>query len=101
MLEGELAASSIPDREVKIVSITFDPSRDTPDWLKKYADHLQPFDRNRWLFLTGSKSEIQTAMTAFDFAADRNRAGDFDHASRVYLIDGAGHIRQIYSTSFL
>jgi len=99
-LESALAARPIPARNVRIVSITFDPARDTAQWLKTYSENLRA-DPDRWLFLTGRPSEIRSTMRAFDFAADRNRAGDFDHASRVYLIDRAGRVRQIYSTSFL
>lgn len=42
--------------EVKMVSITVDPARDTPRALKEYAArfHVQP----GWQFLTGSKADI-------------------------------------------
>jgi protein SCO1 len=42
--------------EVALVSLTVDPTHDTPEVLKKYADkfHVQP----GWKFLTGRKSDI-------------------------------------------
>ena len=47
-----------PDADVHFVSITCDPDNDTPEALKKYAEHFKA-DPARWTFLTGDMDEIQ------------------------------------------
>lgn len=43
--------------DVRLVSITVDPERDTPQVLGRYADRFRA-DRTRWLFLTGEREAI-------------------------------------------
>jgi len=55
---------------VQLISITIDPEHDSPavmkDYLNKY--HAKP----GWTFLTGSRSDIDAVMTAFDaFFSDK------------------------------
>lgn len=83
-----------------LVSVSFDPQRDTPRWLATYAQSIGA-DPTAWLFLTGDARQIAGLLESYRFYARRERTGDFDHVSRVYLIDQAGRIRQIYSTGFL
>ncbi|MFM8286396.1 MAG: DUF420 domain-containing protein [Planctomycetaceae bacterium] len=45
------------DIPLRLVTITVDPDRDTPETLKKYADNLGA-DPDRWWFLTGDKPTI-------------------------------------------
>jgi cytochrome oxidase Cu insertion factor (SCO1/SenC/PrrC family) len=45
------------DRDVRFLSITVDPRRDTPAVLAKYAARYEA-DRERWWFLTGDKRAI-------------------------------------------
>jgi cytochrome oxidase Cu insertion factor (SCO1/SenC/PrrC family) len=60
-LQSDLA--SIPD--LRFVSISVDPERDTPALLSQYADRFNA-DPERWLFLTGDKRAIyQLAREGF------------------------------------
>jgi cytochrome oxidase Cu insertion factor (SCO1/SenC/PrrC family) len=52
-LQADLAA----EKEVRLVSITVDPGRDSPGVLSRYADRFGA-DPDRWLFLTGEKQAI-------------------------------------------
>jgi cytochrome oxidase Cu insertion factor (SCO1/SenC/PrrC family) len=52
-LQRDLAA----ERDVRFLSITVDPRRDTPVVLAKYASRYEA-DRERWWFLTGDKQAI-------------------------------------------
>jgi cytochrome oxidase Cu insertion factor (SCO1/SenC/PrrC family) len=52
----KLMVETIKD-EVWFVSISVDPDRDTPQAMKAFADK-QGVDQRRWLFLTGSKENI-------------------------------------------
>src|SRR5436305_611486 len=46
------------DADVRFVSVTVDPSTDTPERLQTYADQFGA-DPNRWWFLTGPLGETQ------------------------------------------
>ncbi len=60
-LQGELAAEG----DVRLVSITVDPERDTLEVLSRYADRFGAAP-DRWLFLTGEKGAIyRLAREAF------------------------------------
>ena len=49
---------------VQLVSITIDPENDSPAVLKEYLEKYQA--KPGWDFLTGSRSDIERVMTAFD-----------------------------------
>jgi protein SCO1/2 len=95
----QLGGSGAPGKSIRLVSISFDPARDTPAWLATYSRSVGADPR--WLFLTGSREQIASVLDGYDFHVTRLPSGDFDHVSRVYLIDASGNIRQIYSVSFL
>lgn len=47
---------------VRLLSISVDPERDTPERLKKYAQELGA-DTNRWTFAVGDRTEITRILT--------------------------------------
>jgi protein SCO1 len=93
---------------LRLLSLSFDPSGDTP---QRMADYARAFVNDQggsdWRFLTTqSEAALQPILAAYDQAVDRrpNRAdplGPLYHTLRVYLIDGAGQIRNIYSSGTL
>lgn len=46
--------------EVRLVSITVNPTHDTPDVLKEYSQRIGA--KPGWLFLTGSQMQVSTAL---------------------------------------
>lgn len=82
------------DPQVKLVSFTIDPVRDTPHRLKLYADNLK-VDHQKWYFLTGDKdATFKLADTYFVTAyEDADVPGGFDHSGKIILIDKDGHVR--------
>ena len=50
--------------EVRLVSISVDPENDTPHVMKEYLKRYRA--KPGWDFLTGSRADIDTVMTAFD-----------------------------------
>lgn len=83
------------DDNVKLVSFTIDPKRDTVKKLKLYADNLGVSSK-KWHFLTGDKDEtFELANSYFLVAAleDPDAPGGFDHSGKIILIDKHGHIR--------
>ena len=78
-----------------IVSITIDPSNDTPEVLKAHAKLLGVKSSN-WNFLTGDKAYIfNLANQGFNLYAGENSKvnGGFEHSGLFALIDKNGNIR--------
>ncbi len=90
-LEGERLG------EVRCVSFTLDPVRDTPEILKVYADDYRA-DADRWLFLTGDKQQVfDLTLKGFKLAVqDETEADPIIHSTRFVLVDREGRIRGYY-----
>jgi protein SCO1/2 len=74
---------AVPD--VRFVSITCDPDRDTLPTLQRYAEQYQAAP-GRWFFLTGDMRDIQRATTVlFGFPTKR-----IDHSPYLALMDADG-----------
>ena len=93
-LQKELSANT----DLRFVSISSDPEKDTPDVLQKYAEHFHATDR--WLFLTGEKSAIYSlANQGFKVSVveDKNNPeGPVVHSTKLILIDRNGTVRGVY-----
>lgn len=78
-----------------IVSITIDPSHDTPSVLKDHAELLGVKSSN-WNFLTGDRQYIfDLANKGFNLYAGENSnvQGGFEHSGLFALVDKDGNIR--------
>lgn len=88
--------NQFPDQEnFGIASISINPSFDTPEVLKSYAENYGVVNPN-WHFLTGDKTAIyELANVGFNlFAAEDIEAdGGFEHSGNFALIDKEGYIR--------
>jgi protein SCO1 len=93
---------------MRLVSMSFDPSGDTPDRMAAYAalaGGRSP--AAQWSFLTTrSQAELQPILGSYGQAVDRKKnafdpAGPLNHTLRVFLIDRDGSIRNIYSAGTL
>lgn len=90
-------------KDLRLVSITVDPTRDTPQVLSEYAKRFSA-DPERWLFLTGEKEAIyKLAQEAFRLAAveipheKRPESGaTHTHSPRFVLVDREARIRGYY-----
>jgi protein SCO1 len=82
------------DPQVRLVSFTIDPVRDTPAKLKLYGDNLG-IDHKKWIFLTGDKDATLDLASTYFVAAleDANAPGGFDHSGKIVLVDKQGHVR--------
>ncbi|QNF33474.1 SCO family protein [Adhaeribacter swui] len=84
--------------QVKLISYTVDPERDSVAVLKQYANMYQA-DPAKWLFVTGPKKEIYTlAQTGYKVAAVEvpGTVPDFIHSEKLILVDKEKHVRGIY-----
>lgn len=105
-LQGRLKDEGL-HRDVVLLSISFDPGRDGPARLAKYA-RVYGADPAFWRFMTTPSSRVlddvlesygQDRAPVYD---PRGRfTGRYSHVLKVFLVDRAGDIRNIYSAGFL
>ena len=82
----------------RLVSISVDPARDTPERLSWYADQALA-DADRWVFLTGEMEIIESlARDGLKLVAEpaTDEHGGILHSDRFVLIDHEGVIRGYY-----
>lgn len=106
-VQDRLLADEILKDYVRLISISFDRTNDTPAVLHQYASSFRAADFD-WQFLTTpNDAALQTILDGYDqfIIADVNekgeKVGSLSHILRVYLIDQHRQIRNIYSVSFL
>ena len=110
-LKEAIAATPRLHGKVRFVTLSFDPARDTPDVMRGYAGS-RAVDKGsglRWYFLTTrSVRELmplvegfgQDVVTALDRSSGKPRR-ELSHVLKVFLIDAAGDVREIYTSNFL
>lgn len=90
------AQGQLPAREdLKLVSISVDPVRDTPSVLAKYAAD-NGADRSQWWFLTGDKTIIKRLSEETFKLGMTEGDENVDHSSKFVLVDRNGGIRGYY-----
>ncbi len=105
-----LIQNNLPDDlkdKVEFVVVSFDPERDTPSVLKKFAE-IRDLSFDHWTFLSGDKQNTKEVMLKFDIKAiptdssyDKNGELSYNmiHTDRISLIDQKGRLRSIYKGS--
>lgn len=106
-LRDTLDASGPDGEQVRLVSFTVDPARDTPAVLSRYAERFGGSPPARWAFLTGSSPEDVRRLIQEGFrlsaVLDTTMAGDehanyqVQHTPRFALVDREGMVRGTYS----
>ena len=105
-LDRALAADARLRRRVVLVSLSFDPERDDPARLTTVRAANAP--KTDWRFLTTS-SQDTLAPLLDDFGqpvarlrfADGRWTGLYRHVLKVFLLDRAHRVRNVYSTGML
>ena len=94
-------------KDVRFVSLSFDPVQDTPEVMRRYGN---PFidDRLDWRFLTTrGQADLEPILRDYgqsivrDPGQEDGQARSISHVLRVYLVDPQLRIRNIYSASYL
>lgn len=105
-LDRELAAEPALRERVQLVTVSFDPLRDTPQRMAELVARLEP--RGRWRFLTARDEAAITPVLA-DFGQDAVWIPDSDasapellrHVLKIFLVDDSRAVRNVYSTGLL
>ena len=107
-LRDRIAADTSSRSRVRFVSVSFDPSNDTPDALRGYAKSMAPSSQFEWQFFTArSMAELTPLLDGFgqDVRVETDAAGRptraINHMLKLFLIDSSGVVREIYSLAFL
>src|SRR6266567_142534 len=95
-------------KNLRLVSLSFDPEYDTPQRLAAYSENIREQGSGcEWRFVTSkSRAELEPILAAYDQAVDKRQnpadpQGPLYHTLRVFLIDREGRIRNIYSSGTL
>jgi len=105
-LDATLAARPDLARRVRLVTVSFDPARDTPARMKELRGRLGP--KGDWQFFTAPDNPA-LAPVLLDFGQDAlpivteggEESGAIGHVLKVFLVDARGDVRNIYSTGLL
>jgi cytochrome oxidase Cu insertion factor (SCO1/SenC/PrrC family) len=101
-VDRAVAARADLSARARIVTVSLDPERDPPAAMARLRSALAP--RGRWSFLTAA-DVAAIAPVLDDFGQDVVRSASSGavetHVLRVFLVDGKGRIRNVYSTGFL
>jgi cytochrome oxidase Cu insertion factor (SCO1/SenC/PrrC family) len=105
-----VAATPRVRERVRLVTLSFDPARDSPAVMRRYAgSRVREGNGLRWYFLTTrSARELMPLVEGFGqdvrYTVDRSSGQprrELSHVLKVFLIDPAGWVREIYSSAFL
>ena len=105
-LDRALAADPALAKRVTLVTVSFDPERDTPEQMAAQRKLHDP--RSDWrFFATRGSTELDGLLADFDQPVAKLRyedgvwSGLYRHVLKVFLVDGKRRVRAIYSTGFL
>jgi protein SCO1/2 len=85
-------------KDVRLVTVSFDPATDTPAVLAKHAKSLDA-DLSRWTFLTGDRDEVDQFASRFGVSVARSLTDqrDITHNLRTAIIDADGKLVKAYT----
>ena len=106
-----IAATPALRGKVRLVTLSFDPARDSPAVMRAYAGRRAAGEAEGlpWHFLTTRSARAlsplvegfgQDILSTVDRSSGRPRR-ELSHVLKVFLIDPDGFVREIYSSTFL
>ena len=76
-------------KDVRVVMVTTDPKRDTPEALRTFMDKFNP----HFIGLTGTDEQLAQVWKDYGVAVEN---GGEAHSNFVYVIDPAGNFRETF-----
>jgi cytochrome oxidase Cu insertion factor (SCO1/SenC/PrrC family) len=108
MIKRDLEKDPAAGGRVQLVSLSFDPERDTPEVMRAYGGkYAKGAARVPWHFLTTvSRKDLAPVLDGFGQDVSRAAKGpagnaELLHVLKLFLIDRNGWVREIYTTSYL
>jgi cytochrome oxidase Cu insertion factor (SCO1/SenC/PrrC family) len=109
-LKDEIRATPLLKDEVQLVTLSFDPARDSPSVMKRYAgSRLEDEGGLPWFFLTTPSARTLLPLVEgfgqdVQYSVDRSTGRpvrQLSHVLKVFLIDPSSYVREIYTSAFL
>ncbi len=95
-MTGQMAAAGLP---VELVTIFFDPARDTPAELQAYARRFNA-DTSTWHLVTGDPDRLKNVIGGgFEVFYEAEGNGSYRFDPTLILVDGNGIIRARYESA--
>lgn len=93
-VQEQLKAEDKLGSKAELISITFDPERDTPEVIRDFAErHFADF--NGWRFLRGDEEKTIQLARDFGVGVVKNvEDGSYMHTNAITIIDQNGQIRK-------
>jgi protein SCO1/2 len=88
----EAALTPEERRRLRVAMVSFDPERDTPAALRKFAG-LHKIDNTRWLLARAPENTVQELAAVLGIRYRAVSAGMYSHSATIVLLDGEGVIR--------
>ncbi|MFC5530106.1 SCO family protein [Cohnella yongneupensis] len=97
-VQDELKADKVFGNKVEFMSVTIDPTKDTTDVLKDYADTYDA-DLTGWKFLRGQEQATAELAKKYQILVDKDDEGNFSHMNLIVLLDKKGNVRDWISAN--
>ena len=96
LTESKLSAAERAD--LRVLTISIDPERDTPDTLLETLER-HSVDTSRWSMVRSEPGDLRTIAGVFGIKYKKLPDGEFNHTARIVLLDRDG--TQLASTDQL
>lgn len=97
-VQDELKEDGVFGDEVQFLSVSIDPTHDTPEVLKEYSERFEA-DPNGWKFLRGDEQETAELARKYQILVTKDKEGNFGHMNLIVLLDKDGQIRKWISAN--
>ncbi|MCR8629922.1 SCO family protein [Paenibacillus radicis (ex Xue et al. 2023)] len=95
-IQDSLVKKGVFGDKTAIVSITFDPTKDTTEQLKEFSGRFHA-DPKGWYFLRGGEAESMQLAEKFGVTVLKDKqGGTFTHNNVILLVDKKGDLRTYY-----
>lgn len=95
-----VARDSLGAESFTVVTIGFDPARDSPENLRAFARSQGVAGIANWHFLSGRTETIEALLADVGFIANEAPQG-FDHVAQTTILDSEGRVRaHVYGATF-
>jgi protein SCO1/2 len=93
-MQGQILAAHLEQR-LRLVTVSFDPERDTPAVIADYADRMR-VNPAVWTVLTpDNPAQLRAAMSSFGVIAKPADFGQFVHNAAFHIVDRHGRLARI------
>jgi protein SCO1/2 len=94
-LQEEIRARGL-DHSVKLLTLSFDPARDTPEALAAYARQLKA-DTKVWTFATvADGNDLAALLKLFEIVVLPDGLGGYSHNAALFLVDPQARLVRAY-----